>query len=164
MLWPNGDRATLIRGRLPALPHCAAPWFASGSALMSPSLSQVTFSPDKLVRRLFGAGTMTMKRTHLAMALALPLSGIGAGVAAQPTEKYERKGRSEYVYEYKNGYREVKRERKRGEYKEEVKGRGSERKYEAKADGSWKQEIKRGNCVIKRERASNGEYKEERSC
>lgn len=105
-----------------------------------------------------------MKAVHITATFAFLLTGFGASAGAQPVEKYERKGHGEWVYEYKDGRREVKRERKAGEYKEEVKRGNGERKYEAKADGSWKEEIKRGNCVTKRERTSSGEYKEERSC
>ena len=104
-----------------------------------------------------------MKITALLTAAALSLTALSAA-DAQPVDKFERKGHGEWVHEYKDGYREVKRERKPGEYKEEIKHGNDVAKYEEKADGSWKEEIKEGNCEIKRERTSSGEYKEERKC
>ena len=87
-----------------------------------------------------------------------------ASAQAQPVDKFEHKGRGEWVREYDDGYRSVKRERKPGEYKEEIKHGNDVSKYEEKSDGSWKEEIKEDNCEIKRERTSSGEYKEERKC
>lgn len=104
-----------------------------------------------------------MKALHVIAGIAVSLTVAGAA-DAQGVEKFERKGCGEWVYEHKNGHREVKRERKPGEYKEEVKYRNGVAKYESKADGSWKEEIKDGDCEIKRERTSGGEYKEERKC
>jgi hypothetical protein len=102
---------------------------------------------------------------HIALLAAAALFPATIGAAqAQPVDRFEHKGRGEWVREYDDGYRSVKRERKRDEYKEEVKYGNDVAKYEEKADGSWKEEIKEGDCEIKRERTSSGEYKEERKC
>jgi len=103
-----------------------------------------------------------MKTTHVLAALAA--FALPATALAQPYDKFERKGPGEYVHEYKDGWVEVKRERKPGEYKEELKRGDDVFKFERKRDGSWKEEIKDGSCEIKRERTSSGEYKEERKC
>lgn len=103
-----------------------------------------------------------MRRLIVAVGLAVSLAAAAAH--AQPVEKFDRKSHGEWVYEYKDGRSEVKRERKPGEYKEEIKYRDGVSKFERKADGSWKEEIKDGRCEIKRERTSSGEYKEERKC
>ena len=103
-----------------------------------------------------------MKITHVLAAFAL--SALPAAALAQPYDKYERKGPGEYVHEYKDGWVEVKREKKPGEYKYESKRGNDYAKYERKRDGSWKEEIRDGGCEIKRERTSGGEYKEERKC
>jgi hypothetical protein len=80
----------------------------------------------------------------LAMVAFLGIALLDSGTEALAEEKFERKGRGEWTYEYKDRGGEVKRERKAG--------------------GEWKEEIKDANCEIKRERKSNGEYKEEIKC
>jgi hypothetical protein len=76
------------------------------------------------------------------IALGLPLAASTTKLLAE--EKFERKSRGEWKYEYKDRGREVKRERK--------------------ANGEWKEEFKDANCEVKRERKSSGEYKEEVKC
>src|SRR3546814_13885088 len=104
-----------------------------------------------------------MKALHVIAGIAVSLTVAGAA-DAQAVEKFERKGRGEWVYEYQNGHREVKRERKPGGYKEEIKYRNGVAKYESKTDGRWKEEIKDGDCEIKGERTRGGGNKEERTC
>src|SRR3546814_14326281 len=102
-----------------------------------------------------------MKNMALLAAAAIAIT-VTASAQAQPVDKFEHKGRGEWVQEYDDGYRSEKRERKPGEYKEEIKHGNDVAKFEEKADGSWKEEIKEGNCEIKRERTSRGERLEER--
>lgn len=84
--------------------------------------------------------------------------------AAQPQEKFERKGAREWTWSYDDGRTIEKEERKGREFKREYKRGDDEYKYETKKDGAWKEEIKEGNCKIIRERTSSGEYKEDRDC
>ncbi len=80
-----------------------------------------------------------------ALVLAAPLVLSAASAGARPVEeRFERKGRGEWTYEYKDRVRQVKRERK--------------------ADGEWMEEIKDGRCVVKRERKKDGALKEEVKC
>ncbi len=87
-------------------------------------------------------------RASITMATAaLALAGLLAHSAAQARpveERFERKGRGEWTYEYKDRVRQVKRERK--------------------ADGEWKEEFKDGRCEVKRERKKDGAFKEEVKC
>jgi hypothetical protein len=83
-----------------------------------------------------------MRALAIGTALGLALMTWAGGALAD--EKFERKGRGEWKYEYKDRARELTRERK--------------------AEGEWKEEYKDARCEVKRERKSSGEYKEEIKC
>ncbi len=87
---------------------------------------------------------MRLSPTTTALALAGILLAAASAEARPVEERFERKGRGEWTYEYKDRVRQVKRERKK--------------------DGEWKEEIKDGRCEVKRERKRDGALKEEVKC